>query len=298
MFASSPRAPRRAFTLIEILVVIGIIALLGAILFPVLGRARENGRKTVCASNMRQLGLAFQQYSQDFNGRYPLAGQYQIWANGAHWVTGGQGGVPRNYSIAEKGLAQDGKDSGFGHIDMPAPREAYVDKGAIYSYAKSAGVYTCPSAKDVDKKKLSYSMNCAVAGISQIRIKTPSEIVLLMDEGDTLNDGYLWAVDDANSTDSLFKGHNGGGNILFADGRVKFYPFNTLPVDWNTQGRSLKSAQTGQVRFHDRAFGATGSNYVASIQERNSSGTITAPVDTCTVPLPSATTPGTNPAGT
>ena len=49
---------RTGFTLIELLVVIAIIAILAAILFPVFARAREQARKTVCASNLRQLGLA------------------------------------------------------------------------------------------------------------------------------------------------------------------------------------------------------------------------------------------------
>ena len=82
-------APRRAFTLIEILVVIAIIGILSALLFPVLSTARENGRKTACLSNMHQLGLAFQQYTQDSREKYPLAANYQNWAPGnAHWVAG------------------------------------------------------------------------------------------------------------------------------------------------------------------------------------------------------------------
>jgi prepilin-type N-terminal cleavage/methylation domain-containing protein/prepilin-type processing-associated H-X9-DG protein len=56
---------RCGFTLIELLVVIAIIALLAAILFPVFARARENARKTTCASNVKQIGLAILQYAQD-----------------------------------------------------------------------------------------------------------------------------------------------------------------------------------------------------------------------------------------
>lgn len=58
---------RRAFTLIELLVVIAIIAILAAILFPVFARAREQARKTSCASNQRQLGLGQRMYVQDYD---------------------------------------------------------------------------------------------------------------------------------------------------------------------------------------------------------------------------------------
>lgn len=53
------------------LVVVAIIALLAAVLFPVFARAREKARQTTCVSNLRQLGLGFQQYAQDYDGGYP-----------------------------------------------------------------------------------------------------------------------------------------------------------------------------------------------------------------------------------
>lgn len=62
---------RAAFTLIELLVVIAIIAILAAILFPVFARARENARRTTCASNLRQLGLAAHMYAQDYDEQLP-----------------------------------------------------------------------------------------------------------------------------------------------------------------------------------------------------------------------------------
>jgi prepilin-type N-terminal cleavage/methylation domain-containing protein len=58
---------KRAFTLIELLVVIAIIAILAAILFPVLAKVRENGRRTVCISNMKEIGLGVTMYAQDYD---------------------------------------------------------------------------------------------------------------------------------------------------------------------------------------------------------------------------------------
>ena len=63
---------KAGFTLIEILVVIAIIALLAAILFPVFGRARENARRSACQSNLKQIGLALSQYVDDNDGYMPF----------------------------------------------------------------------------------------------------------------------------------------------------------------------------------------------------------------------------------
>ena len=66
--------PARAFTLIELLVVIAIIAILAAILFPVFAQAREKARQTSCLSNVKQMGLAVIQYTQDYDETYPPNG--------------------------------------------------------------------------------------------------------------------------------------------------------------------------------------------------------------------------------
>src|SRR5437867_7406545 len=64
-------SPRRAFTLIELLVVIAIIAILAAMLLPVLARAKEAGRRTACLNNERQLGLSLIMYIDENESRLP-----------------------------------------------------------------------------------------------------------------------------------------------------------------------------------------------------------------------------------
>lgn len=69
---TSHTSRKSGFTLIELLVVIAIIAILAAILFPVFARARENARRASCTSNLKQLGLAVMQYTQDYDEQFPL----------------------------------------------------------------------------------------------------------------------------------------------------------------------------------------------------------------------------------
>lgn len=70
--AATPIQPRvRAFTLIELLVVVAVIAILAGILLPVLSRARDKARGSMCAANMKQLGTGFKMYVNDNNEAYP-----------------------------------------------------------------------------------------------------------------------------------------------------------------------------------------------------------------------------------
>ncbi len=81
------KATRSGFTLIELLVVIAIIAILAAILFPVFARARENARRSSCQSNLKQIGLGWLQYAQDYDEKV-------IPATTAGWAG------PANYAFA------------------------------------------------------------------------------------------------------------------------------------------------------------------------------------------------------
>jgi prepilin-type N-terminal cleavage/methylation domain-containing protein/prepilin-type processing-associated H-X9-DG protein len=100
-----------AFTLIELLVVIAIIAILAAILFPVFAKAREKARQASCSSNLKQIGLALLQYTQDYDEIMPRS-----------WYGPG----------------------GFGTSDPTSNPPKYKWMDSVYPYVKSTQVFHCP----------------------------------------------------------------------------------------------------------------------------------------------------------
>ena len=236
---------RAAFTLIELLVVIAIISILASMIFPSFARAREMARRTSCASNMRQLGLGFIQYIQDYDERYPRAGNYQNWGDGGHWVAGTSTTVEANTLAYFNQSPNNYKATGNATAD--------VRGGALFPYTKSEQIYNCPSNRNTDQTKLSYSMNCNLDGAAEFKAQSPSEIILLVDEAYP-SDGYFWADNAASSSDQLTQVHNGGGNLLFADGHTKFYPFARFPIGDNavvSNAGATKTRSTGAPRFFE-----------------------------------------------
>jgi prepilin-type N-terminal cleavage/methylation domain-containing protein len=182
---------RRGFTLLELLAVIATIAILAALLLPVLSRARIKAQRTACFSNLRQLGFAWQLYYNE-NGDL-LAESYptnNTWA----WVQG----------------------------DMTKPAEAanpdLIQQGKLYHYTQIVSVYRCPTDEGVTTvsgqtvpKVRSYSMNSFMGGRRQgippipdtadgyvqfytkeSELRRPSELWVMLDEDErSINDGFF-----------------------------------------------------------------------------------------------------------
>lgn len=231
---------RNAFTLIELLIVITIIAILAATLFPVFSRARENARRASCSSNLKQIGVAMLQYLQDYDERYTLALMGEVPGRdsfGPPWGTGAVGTTPctRTGQTCQVSVADYGSWDTF-----------------IQPYLKNTQVFLCPS--DSRGNLRTYNYNWTFSSQNQAVLSTVSETWMLLEVGGTGGGTPTWSLpgtgrfaaeylpDDArwnstlNAASANYGGkrrgqfHFEGTNILFADGHVKYYHVgSTIP---------------------------------------------------------------------
>jgi prepilin-type N-terminal cleavage/methylation domain-containing protein/prepilin-type processing-associated H-X9-DG protein len=232
---------RRAFTLIELLVVIAIILLFTAILFPVFGRTRENARRSTCQSNLRNIGLAFMQYAQDYDEQLPfsynntgIAGYFgRTWTECLDSYNGIRTKVI-NSARAPGTIFKCPSDA----VPPPSPTVGARRTYAIaFSNQRAIGVTTGPNG--AYSGRYAGGENVFVTGPTNYgRGRKLSEFpavagtILLVEDPDGNNnlnatvEGYIQSPEDqatdANSGEVYTPLHFNGWNYLFVDGHVKW----------------------------------------------------------------------------
>ena len=216
-----------AFTLIELLVVISIIALLAAMLLPVLASAKSKGRQIACVNNLRQLVTAWIMYAGDNNTKFavnlPTQSPAQPQAtNSANWTCGDM------------------------KISQEATNATLLQLGQLYPYASQTAIYRCASdtflSNGVSHVR-SYSMNGWVGSRvmsalrggfgyqtyvkeSEMAAKGTSTIWVFIEEHEASIDDpwFLVTMDDSQPFASFPASHHQRGyNLSFADGHVERY---------------------------------------------------------------------------
>ena len=207
---------RRAFTLIELLVVIAIIAILAALLLPVLDAAKQKSWTTRCNSNLHQIGLGMRLYANDNDDLYPESG------GDIHWNT------------------YDTNGSG---------KPSWMQQ--IFPNVGSTNVYNCPGNVQLPaafQGPFNYFNGCnaayvtahTFASVNGAGIQFPAAYVLGGDTAGTVDNGSGLYFDplDADKDDysqncvggaaptnltECWQIHNKGQNVMFADGHSKWY---------------------------------------------------------------------------
>ncbi len=210
----------RGFTLVELLVVIGIIAVLIALLLPSLLRAREQAKQVSCLSNMRQLDMAFIMYVDQNKGRYPAPGVGALPDDWIYWQAGrdpNQGAlVPYMGGI----FIPDSYKCPSDNFGLHALNNAYQ-----YSYSVNEKICNWFNRQNVPR----------IPAINLSQIYHPSQKILIIDESSETIDDACWApqnyaLDGHNllsnrhdrSQENSSDPNAGRGNVAFVDGHCEF----------------------------------------------------------------------------
>ncbi|MBW3623777.1 MAG: prepilin-type N-terminal cleavage/methylation domain-containing protein [Armatimonadetes bacterium] len=196
----------RGFTLIELLVVIAIIAILAAILFPVFSKARNRAQQSACMSNLKQIGMATNQYFDDWDDRlyFHHAGLEEItWASRLNPYTR-HSGIYVCPSDPETALIN--------------PNSGEVHRPSYLINAYFTHNFPPESNEEREEPENQYSRDDG-------RMVSPSETILfaesgIKEEGHNQDDYDAW--NGLSSVEPLFDAvrHNGGANYSFVDGHA------------------------------------------------------------------------------